>query len=184
MPPRRKATSPAADKLFKTGQTIFTKENFTKAFPLFREAAELGHTHAIYTVGKCYLYGHGVEKCQTEAIVWLQQAFNKGFARAGYFLYLAYRMLEMEQLAFTACLKAAEANDSTAQLQTGHNYRLGYGTEKDTDKSTDWYTRAALNKNVQAKHILRERARSRNAEIKALRTKQRAALRRAKHTAT
>ena len=175
MAKRVKPQSPE-EKLFATGRQVFEKDTFAKAFPYFKQAADLGHPPAIYTVGKCLLYGHGIATDIKEALVWLKDAYTKGVVRAGFFIFHAYRKLEMEDKAFEACLAAAMAGEPHAQLHTAHNYRNGYGTSPNPQAATEWYKRASASGNPEATHILRERNRS-EADT-ARRNQQRTALRR------
>ena len=65
-------------------------KNYQKAFPLMREAAELGNVQAMSVLGSMYLLGQGVAENGREAERWLKQAVAGGFEDATSILGMAY----------------------------------------------------------------------------------------------
>ena len=74
---------------FVTGQTEFEKataqykisdkeRDFKKAFKLYQNAADKGHTQAMYGLGTMYRNGQGVKKDDALALQWFKKAAEKG----------------------------------------------------------------------------------------------------------
>jgi len=53
-------------------------DNYADAFKCFKFAAEKGNAYAQNELGKCYLYGDGVEADYEKAVYWLEQALDNG----------------------------------------------------------------------------------------------------------
>ena len=89
----------------------------TKAYELFRKAAELGNLSACFMVGEMYLGGIGVEKNEKAAFTWLRKA----------------------------AVEANTVTYANACLLTGYCYDKGIGTSKDTDRALKFYKKALEN---------------------------------------
>jgi len=57
-------------------------QDYTKAFWLFKKAADKGLSHAMYFLALCYRNGYGVEKNKKSADYWLTLAIQKGSRQA------------------------------------------------------------------------------------------------------
>ena len=53
---------------------LYEVKEYSKAFPVMKEAAELGSLPAMSILGSMYLLGRGVRENGTEAERWLKQA--------------------------------------------------------------------------------------------------------------
>lgn len=71
---------------------IFSEEfsnphyDMTKAVDYFKVAANKNNTYAMIKLAKCYLYGMGVERDESMAKSWLEQASEQGNSHAGEYL--------------------------------------------------------------------------------------------------
>ena len=65
-------------------------KEYSKAFPLMKEAAGLGNLPAMSILGSMYLLGKGVPENGVEAERWLKQAVDGGFEGAISVLGMAY----------------------------------------------------------------------------------------------
>jgi TPR repeat protein len=65
--------------------------NEEKAVPLYRRAAEQGHSHAQHMLSDCYRKGKGVAQDHAQAVQWLRKAAEQGNTGAQYDLALAYK---------------------------------------------------------------------------------------------
>ena len=58
------------------------EQNMEKAFQLFLQSGQAGHTLAMYNAGDCLLSGKGCEVDEREAAVWFEEASNRGLIQA------------------------------------------------------------------------------------------------------
>lgn len=65
--------------------------NEEKAVPLYRRAAEQGHSDAQHMLSDCYREGKGVAEDHAQAVQWLRKAAEQGNTGAQYDLALAYK---------------------------------------------------------------------------------------------
>lgn len=56
----------------------YKERDFKKAFKLYQNAAQKGHTQAMYGLGTMYRNGQGVKKDDTEALKWFKKAADAG----------------------------------------------------------------------------------------------------------
>ncbi|UZN99926.1 uncharacterized protein OCT59_001185 [Rhizophagus irregularis] len=57
---------------------IGIERNETRAFQLYKEAAENGHINSKYNLGRCYQHGIGIEKNEIKAFELFKEAAQKG----------------------------------------------------------------------------------------------------------
>jgi TPR repeat protein len=69
---------------------LYEAKEYSKAFPLMREAAELGSLQAMSILGSMYLLGRGARENGIEAERWLKRAVDGGFEGAISVLGMAY----------------------------------------------------------------------------------------------
>ena len=69
---------------------LYEVKEYSKAFPVMKEAAELGSLPAMSILGSMYLLGRGVREDGGEAERWLKQAVDGGFEGALSILGMAY----------------------------------------------------------------------------------------------
>ncbi len=72
----------AAQNSFQNGVEYYENGKYDKAVPIFRDLAEQGDAVAQYNLGVCYENGRGVTQSYTEAVKWLKQAAEQGYAEA------------------------------------------------------------------------------------------------------
>ena len=109
-----------AIQAFDEGLALHGAEEYTKALPLIREAAELGHDAARTIYGSMYLLGQGVKEDGKQAEFWLKQAVDAGYEGAVSVLGMAYatgkagcrRDLELGRKLLT---QAAEGGDEKSR---------------------------------------------------------------------
>jgi uncharacterized protein len=77
-------------KLCEEALALYEAKEYRKAFPLMKEAAELGSLQAMSILGSMYLLGRGVPENGAQAVKWLKQAVDAGFDGAVSVLGMAY----------------------------------------------------------------------------------------------
>ncbi len=109
-----------ATQPYDEGLAFHRGKEYTKAFPLIREAAELGHDAAMTVYGSMFLLGQGVKEDGKQAEYWLKQAVDAGYEGAIPVLGMAYatgkagcrRDLELGRKLLT---RAAESGDEQSR---------------------------------------------------------------------
>jgi TPR repeat protein len=76
--------------LYDEALALHGAKEYRKAFPLMKEAAELGNSQAQSVLGSMYLLGQGTKENGQEAERWLKQAVEVGFDDAVGLLGMAY----------------------------------------------------------------------------------------------
>jgi uncharacterized protein len=69
---------------------LYEVKEYSKAFPVMKEAAELGSLPAMSILGSMYLLGRGVPENGAEAERWVKQAVEGGYEGAISILGMAY----------------------------------------------------------------------------------------------
>jgi TPR repeat protein len=69
---------------------LYQAKEYSKAFPVMKEAAELGSLPAMCILGSMYLLGRGARENGVEAERWLERAMDGGFEDAISVLGMAY----------------------------------------------------------------------------------------------
>ena len=161
-----------AKEFYNTGEDYFYRrngkiKNYEEAVKWYRKAAELGHTHAQYSLGYCYYWGKGVEKDEEEAIKWYRKAAEQGNADAQYRLgdcygnvfggtYDGNESKKWYRKAAEQYLKSAEQGNAYAQCSLGYCYLLGNGVGYDRELAFEWFLKAAEQGNASAQYQLGE----------------------------
>ncbi len=125
------------------------RQNFSKAFNLYLQAAERGDTEAQYIVGGMYFKGIGTERNLKEAFKWLYKAAEKGKSTPQ-----SQKILGQEFLVGRVVPKnysqsvqwykmASENGDHDAQNELAFLYYVGRGVEQDFKKAFQWFEKAA-----------------------------------------
>nr|WP_315467193.1 tetratricopeptide repeat protein [uncultured Undibacterium sp.] len=104
--------------------------------------------HELFLQGERFLNGtFGVEKNEDSALRYFKAASEKGYLQGDIGLARIYRNKESKYYdpasAHSFLLGAAEAGMPDAWFGVAFNFEEGIGVEKDLDKATYWYTRAA-----------------------------------------
>ena len=79
-----------ATRAYDEGLALHTAEEYAKAFPLIKEAAELRHDAAMTLYGTMLLLGQGVKEDGKQAELWLKRAVEAGYEDAIGVLGMAY----------------------------------------------------------------------------------------------
>lgn len=119
--------------------------------------AEQGNANAQYYLGKCYLYGLGVDSNKDEAMRWFLKAAKQGEGRAQDQLccyYIGSGSKQNYTEAANWSRKAAEQGFVRAQFVLGWCYYNGKGVTKNYTEAVKWYRKAAEQGNSNAQNIL------------------------------
>lgn len=79
-----------AVQAFDEGFAYYEKNQYGKAFPLIKEAAEGGHARAMSILGSMYVLGYGVKEDGKQAIIWLELAIENDDSEAVGLLGMVY----------------------------------------------------------------------------------------------
>jgi TPR repeat protein len=127
------------------------KQDYAKAFELYRRAADRGDALARYICGGMYFRGLGVKKDSRAAFRYLYQAAlqGKSSGRAerilGEAFFLGRGTLRNYKEAFYWYGRSAAHGDSEAQNILGYMYFVGRGVERDQRKGGEYFLQAAEN---------------------------------------
>lgn len=140
----------AAMKYYKGSGQGFTR-NRSKAFKLFKEAAEAGLVEAMMKLSEMYKKGEGCTKDDNEAFVWLVRAADKGNAEAQY-------QVACSKLDYSYPYSALEYYEKAAnQGHTGAIVEMGiiYASKLcEYDKAIHWLSQPSLQNNPTAIYYL------------------------------
>ena len=137
--------------------------NYTKAFEMFQQAANMGLKEAQYNLGVCYEKGNGVKKNDTKAIEWYTKSADQWSNNARLRLeeyHLKYNWLAQNTKRNTQkgdslrnigkydeAVKwyeiAARRGDATAQFNLAGCYANGQGVTQDYEKAFELLAQAA-----------------------------------------
>ena len=139
------------------------RQDFTRAFRLYRLAAEAEHADAQFHLGMLYSTGNGIpyrakrgiggfanmkRAYNVEAVKWYGKAAGNGHGEAAFYLGNLYAAgsIELKQdyeLALKWYRKADSLGNIDALNNLGYLHDEGLGTRRDRVKARDYYTRAA-----------------------------------------
>lgn len=121
--------------------------NYSRALPLYRQAAEGGDSEATVKLAYLYYNGWGVAQDYPEAAKWFQKAADAGETKAMSALGLMYAMgrgvEQNDRLAAEWDRKAAANGDAMGMLGLGFLYQNGRGVPRDLNEAAKWYRKAA-----------------------------------------
>lgn len=105
-----------ATQLYDEAFAHYTAKKYRNAFPVMREAAQLGDKNAMALLGSMYLLGQGTYENGDEALKWLHKAVDAGQTDATGVLGMAYatgkgKVKRDKKLALELLNKAAELGD-------------------------------------------------------------------------
>ena len=138
------------------GIDAYRQGNYTKAA---EQLAKESNKDPIvdYYMGRMRLYGYGLLKNNTIALRYFQQAAGKGFLPAQRILALHFLLEENNpEQALYWFKKAADANDTQAQMYCTAAYLYGLGVKKNTEVAKKYYIPAAKSGNALAQITLAE----------------------------
>ena len=134
-----------ASELNEQSNKLIEKQEFDKAIPILKQAAELGNAESQYNLGYCYRAGAGIDQNTEKAIYWFSKSADQGFNDGLYQMMMAYGNGDgVEQnynKAYEYGLKCAENGDGTCMWNVINCYYSGMGVEKNMDKMLEWATR-------------------------------------------
>ncbi|EXX77178.1 uncharacterized protein OCT59_007092 [Rhizophagus irregularis] len=137
---------------------IETSEDNKKAFDLFINASEQGHTLALLYVGLCYQLGHGTIEDGNLALKYYEKIANLGYAsgllRAGYCYVFGVGTNINYQIAVKLFQQAENLGNISAQHNLALRYFNGQGVDKDYNKAFELYHKAANSGNRNAQYNL------------------------------
>ena len=137
-----------------------------KAMQLYDDAANKGFSHALYELGKMYLYGSGydLEADKIKGYKYLREAAEQDSicaqAKLCVDIWLESTDYDQEKCnleeMYKWALKGAEHGNDTCQLILGCMYSDGLFVQKDINKAREWFCKAASRGNVDAQYDLGE----------------------------
>jgi TPR repeat protein len=139
--------SQRAKALYQQGSDLYNQNVYQQAFPLLKEAADLGHSDAQNDTGVCYGLGEGVEQNKEQAFAYFQKAALQNNTCGIYNLGCCYEkgdgVTADQTQANNLFLKSAELGYASSFTALGQNYYFGRGFEKDYQQALMWLTKAA-----------------------------------------
>lgn len=147
-----------ANNLFNEALEAQYYGNTERAFELYTQAAELGHSDAQNNLGIMYLEGEVVEVDYEQANEWFKKSASQGNTYGQYnFAYSYYygRGVNIDyEEAFNLFKASATKGHSHSQNFLGIMYETGKGVEQSYDAAILWYEKAADNENHYAQYNL------------------------------
>ncbi len=131
-----------ANEINEQSKTFIQTQEFDKAAPLLKQAADSGIAEAQYNLGVTLEYGYGVEKNIDSAFYWYLKSADQGWNDGLYKMMMAHAegvgVSQSNKKAFEYALACASNNDITCMFNVVGAYQDGLGTEKDLDKMLEW----------------------------------------------
>jgi TPR repeat protein/transglutaminase-like putative cysteine protease len=132
--------------------------DYSRAFQLFRDAAEMEDENAQFFLSRIYFDGNGAKKNDLLARFWaVQSHFHKspdGTAQLGRILLLSEPDNEVRQVGLRLLAYAARQNNSFAQMEYGRVLLDGIGVEPDAKSAFRLIQAASLQNNDRATALL------------------------------
>jgi WD40 repeat protein/TPR repeat protein len=132
----------------------------TKAFTLFKIAAEKGDCDAQKGLGLCYKEGIGVQKDAVQSAAWYLKAAEGGSIPAQIFMasfYLKGSGVQKDLQKATEWFKmAAEKGSVVAMYELGRSYAMGRGVPKKPAEAVRWTEKAAKKGFKPAQQLLQQ----------------------------
>lgn len=129
-------------------------DNFARQAIVFLNYKSDSHPENIFSLGRLYDYGWGVNKDLNEAAELYTQAAEKGHARAMYNIGNMYMKGDGVTKDYSKAKywyeKGAEKGDDASLQGMALLYHNGWGVSKDSNKAADWYIKAANKGNENA----------------------------------
>ena len=124
------------------------QKNSNMEIMLLEQAAVLGNTDAMTTMGNYYRFGYeAISKDPLAAKTWFEKAIQRNDYSAAFLLGEMYYFGELGDInyneSFKYFKKAAEANIQLAYYGLGFSYLKGIGTEKNYSKAFHWLEKSA-----------------------------------------
>lgn len=143
-----------------TGEMAFFSGEYSKAEPLLTQEASQGNGGSAYYLGLMYEGGRGVQKSQSQAIIWFKNAADRGHGEAQSKLGNAYStgtgVPQSGKLAADWFERAAIGGNDGAMVAFARAFETGKGRSQNLNDAKFWYGRAAGLGNEVAKTKLAE----------------------------
>ncbi|WP_011608305.1 tetratricopeptide repeat protein [Histophilus somni] len=135
---------------FNRALQFIKQQNYSDAFPLFKQLAEQGDANAQHNLGLMYEYGDGITQNDQQAVYWYTKAAEQGYANAQNNLGLMYTdggkgITQNYKQAVYWYTKAAEQGYANAQYNLGVMYANGQGVQRNVSKAKQYYRLACDN---------------------------------------
>jgi len=148
-------------KLYNDGCNHYEMGEKSKAFTLWKEAAEQGYTKAQHIVGFCCYWGIGTKKDKSLALGWYQKAAEKDYPQsicylAGFYEHGVAGIECNTDEAVRLWKKAAKLGDKEAPFILGNLYYEGLYVEQDKKEAVLWYRMSAQRLNLKAIKRMKE----------------------------
>lgn len=135
------------EEIYAKAKDAYAANDYTKAFNLYKKAAEQEYAEAQNQLGVMYSSGQGVPQDKTEAVKWFRKAAEQGHVKGQSNLramYLNGAGVNQDYAEAVKWLcKAAEQGEVLAQSTLGFMYTYGYGVTQDYFEAVKWYRNAA-----------------------------------------
>ena len=105
-----------AEDLFTQGLTAAEKNDFITAAGCYQQAADMGHTEAIFELGICYLFGDGVPEDREKGLALITRAKDAGNTTALAMLAKYYLTESPENMAGQLLIRDAVRNGNNTVL--------------------------------------------------------------------
>ncbi len=136
-----------ADELNRQSKEALGKQDYKKAIPLIKLAAEKGNPEAEYNYGVSFQEGVEVEKNDSLANVWFLKSAQQGWKDSQFKIAYSYgtgRGIEKnDKMAFYWSMQCAQQADEDCIFNVITCYMNGTGTRKSTDSMLIWAIRLA-----------------------------------------
>lgn len=135
---------------FNRALQFIKQQNYSDAFPLFKQLAEQGDANAQHNLGLMYEYGDGITQNDQQAVYWYTKAAEQGEAHAQNNLGLMYTdggkgITQNYKQAVYWYTQAAEQGYANAQYNLGVMYANGQGVQRNVSKAKQYYRLACDN---------------------------------------
>lgn len=141
------------EELFQTAMQYMKNGDEPKAVLLLKKAAGGGCPKAYTELGRCYLYGIGVEASKGEAVKYLKKSLECGDAEGIYLLAECYASMGKEEkyaaVAFRCYYKAGSKGHAAAMAKAGLCWLEGRGIEKNEKAAYDCLRTVVEERNYQ-----------------------------------
>jgi len=136
------------EELFVQGNEAWEKQNYKRAFELFREAAENGDSSSQHNLGYFYDEGLYVAKDSNKALFWYKRAHSQGDGSAASNIALIYKAQKEYTKALWWFHRAVKLQDHDSYFEIAQLYEQGLGVNQSIPKAVAFYRKAAGAENV------------------------------------
>ncbi len=140
-----------SDAIYELGMLYFdgktVEQDYSKAFELFLQSAEMKHEKAQFMVGKCYMRGVGISENSVKGVKWFKMSADQGNSYAQNVLGECYLngngVRKNRPKASGWFIKAVKQGDIRAKFNLGICYYNGFGVTKNRKEALNYYIEAA-----------------------------------------